>query len=334
MIRFTWLQFRLQAIVAGSALVAIALVLAITGPHLVSLYDTTVIHCAAHGDCSAATTALINADGTIQVALTFLLLAVPALIGMFWGAPLIAKEFETGTYRLAWTQGVTRTRWLTTKLGVGVLAGLTVTGLLSLMVTWWSSPIDTVNAKFFDPLVFSTRDLTPVGYAVFAMMLGVTAGLLMRRTIPALFSTLAGFVAIRYVMNSLVRPHLMAPLHQVLAINARSPLDMGETPTGFQVTATTRGVLPGDWVYSNRIVDNAGRAPTTAFLHRACPLSHASAQVNYKTCANNLAARFHELVTYQPQSRYWTFQWYEMAIYMVLAIVLGGICLLWIRRPT
>jgi hypothetical protein len=58
---------------------------------------------------------------------------------------------------------------------------------------------------------------------------------------------------------------------------------MGETPAGFQVTATTRGVLPGDWVYSNQIVDKAGHAPTTAFLDRACPLGHASAQVNAQT---------------------------------------------------
>lgn len=37
-------------------------------------------------------------------------LAVPAVIGMFWGAPLISRELETGTHYLAWNQGVTRTR--------------------------------------------------------------------------------------------------------------------------------------------------------------------------------------------------------------------------------
>jgi len=42
------------------------------------------------------------------VFLDFLVLAVPLLIGMFWGAPLISREFEAGTFRLAWTQGVTR----------------------------------------------------------------------------------------------------------------------------------------------------------------------------------------------------------------------------------
>ena len=117
-------------------------------------------------------------------------------------------------------------------------------------------------------------------------------------------------------------------------INASSPLNMGETPAGFRVTATTRGVLPGDWVYSNQIVDKAGHAPTTGFLDRACPLDHASAQVNAHTCATNLAAKFHLLVTYQPASRYWDLQWYEAAIFFGLAAIFAGLCFLWIHRPS
>jgi hypothetical protein len=334
MIRFAALQFRIQAAIAFGALVVIAVVLAVTGPHLVNLYDTTVVPCSAHNDCSAATTALSDTDGPIQGFLTVLLLAVPALIGMFWGAPLVAREFETGTYRLAWTQGVTRTRWLASKLGMGVGASVVVTGLLSLMVTWWSSPIDAVSAKSFDPLVFSARDLAPVGYAIFALLLGFSAGLVMRRTIPAMFTALVGFVAARFAMNSWVRPHLIAPLHRAYPISGSSPLNMGETPSGFAVTATTRGILPGDWIYSNQIVDEAGHSPTTAFIDRACPVGHASAQANYQTCAANLGAKFHLLVTYQPESRFWAFQWYEMAIFIGLAAVVAGFCFVWIRRPS
>lgn len=334
MIRFATLEFRNQAAVAFGALAVVAIALAVSGPHLVNLYDTTVLTCGVHHDCSAATTALTDTDGPIQVFLAFLLLAVPALIGMFWGAPLVADEFEAGTFRLAWTQGVTRTGWLAVKLGVGALASVVVTGLLSLMVTWWSSPIDTVSANHFDPLLFGARDLTPVGYALFALVLGVCAGLVMRRTVPAMFTALAGFVAVRYVMSSWVRPHLMAPLHRSLVINASSPLNMGETPAGFRVTATTRGVLPGDWIYSNQIVDKAGHAPTTGFLDRACPLDHASGQVNAHTCATNLAAKFHLLVTYQPASRYWDLQWYEAAIFFGLAAIFAGLCFLWIHRPS
>ena len=87
------------------------------------------------------------------------MLVVPALIGMFWGAPLIARELETGTYRLAWTQGVTRKRWLAVKLGLVGLASMAVAGLLSLMVTWWSSPLDRVNADPFT--LFDQRGIVP-----------------------------------------------------------------------------------------------------------------------------------------------------------------------------
>ena len=132
----------------------------------------------------------------------------PALIGIFWGAPLVARELETGTFRLAWTQSVTRTRWLAVKLGVVGLASMAVAGLLSLMVTWWSSPIDRVNASIVR-LVRSARH-RPVGYAAFAFVLGVTAGVLIRRTLPAMATTLAAFVATRLLFNHFVLPKLIA----------------------------------------------------------------------------------------------------------------------------
>src|ERR1700745_2821550 len=109
----------MEAAVTAAALTIVALVLALTGPDLAHLYDTTVAICAAHHDCSAAAATFTAADGPLQVFSDFLLLVVPLIIGMFWGAPLISREFEAGTFRLAWTQGVTRTRWLAGKLGVG-----------------------------------------------------------------------------------------------------------------------------------------------------------------------------------------------------------------------
>jgi hypothetical protein len=148
-----------------------------------------------------------------------------------------------------------------------------------------------------------------------------------------MFAALIAFVAVRLAVSSWVRPHLMAPIHRALAITATSPLDMGETPAGFQVTATTRGILPGAWVYSSEIVDKAGHVPTEAFLKRACPVA-GRAQANYQTCATNIGAKFHQLITYQPTSRYWTFQWYETAIFLGLAAVVAGACFLWIRRPS
>ncbi len=63
----------------------------------------------------------------------------PALIGIFWGAPLIARELETGTFRLAWNQSVSRARWTAVKLGLIGFAAVATAGLLSLMIGWWAA---------------------------------------------------------------------------------------------------------------------------------------------------------------------------------------------------
>src|SRR5262249_52817678 len=81
-------------------------------------------------------------DELIFILCIGLLLVTPAVIGVFWGAPLVAREIETGTFRLAWNQSVTRARWLAVKLGLIGLASMATARLRSLMLTWWASPID------------------------------------------------------------------------------------------------------------------------------------------------------------------------------------------------
>ena len=334
MIRFAWLQFRMQAAIAAGALAIVAVVLALTGPNLVHLYDTTIANCAAHHDCSTATTDFTNTDGPLQVFLDFLVLVAPLLIGMFWGAPLVSSEFEAGTFRLAWTQGVTRTRWLAVKLGLGVFASAAIAGLLSLMVSWWSSQLDHVNADPFNSLRFGVRDVVPIGYAAFAFALGLTAGLLFRRMLPAMLTALFGFVAAREVVTAWVRPYLLTPLHKSLPITSATPVSIDQTSPGIiRAFESTRGIsLPDAWVYSVKIVDQAGHTPRAPFLNRACPLGNYG-PLDPRDCTARLAAKFHQLVTYQPGSHYWLMQWYELAIFLGLSIVLSGFCFWWIRRP-
>ena len=194
MIRLSWLQFRAQAVTAAAALAAAAVTLAATSPHRAQ---------------NTGTSHFLFIAGIVVLYLT------PALIGTFWGAPLISRELETGTYRLAWTQSVSRTRWLTVKLGLAALASMATAGLLSLMVTWWSSPIDQLNVfrnYRLSPLPFGARDLTPAGYAAFALALGVTIGLLLRRAVPAIAVTLAIFAAVQVAVPLVVRPYLIPPV--------------------------------------------------------------------------------------------------------------------------
>ncbi len=95
----------------------------------------------------------------------------PAVSGIFWGAPLIARELETGTLGLAWTQSITRARWLAVKLALIGLTAMAVTEGLSLMLGWWAAPIGQA-ARFTDgsispfgwgpfSLAFDARGITP-----------------------------------------------------------------------------------------------------------------------------------------------------------------------------
>ena len=214
MIAFSWRQFRTQALIGGArAWSSLGIVLLVTGPHLVHVYDTRWRRAGpTAATARAASTRSPHRRRSCRSWPGALVLVVPVLIGMFWGAPLVARELETGTFRLAWTQSVSRLRWLLVKLGLVGLASAAVGGLLSLMVSWWFSPIDKVNANRFSPAAFGMHGFVPAGYALFAFALGATTGLLFRRTLPAMAVTLVGFVAARVAVAEWIRPHFMSPV--------------------------------------------------------------------------------------------------------------------------
>lgn len=344
----------MQAAVAFGLLAVIAVLLGITGPALVHLYDTSVVPCRAEGDCLLATSAFASHDQLLQD-LGMVLVLVPGLIGLFWGAPLAARELETGTYQLAWTQGVTRKRWLAVKLGLVGLASVAVAGLFSLMMTWWSSPLDRVNADPFT--LFDQRGIVPLGYAAFAFALGVCVGLVLHRTVPAMVATLAVFAGVRLVVANWVRPYLLTPLRLVAGLKAPTPNSSG-------------GLAPpqaGDWTISDQVINAAGRVigqdgainlgggrlgvgfgpagnggvalqgvgvcpnqfPAQARLAGGSGPSPAFQQATQE-CFTRLGLK--EVLTYQPTYRYWPLQWYETGIFAGLALVLAGFCFWWLRR--
>jgi len=339
-IRFTWLQFRAQAAVAAGALAVFAVILAATGPHLFRLYDTSgVATCRTPADCASLATSLINRIPGFYGIVYFLgagiLFAVPVVIGTFWGAPLVTREFETGTVRLAWTQGVTRGRWLIAKLAVAGLVAMATAALFSLLLTWWAGPIDTAaglkegNSITFIRLgiiLFATRDITPIGYAAFAFALGVTAGVLIRRTLPAMAVTLGAFVAVQIAWPIWVRAHLIAPARTIVALTAANIPGLGAGPGGTEVVTPPRvPSLSGGWILSFQTIDPAGHA-FNALTVPACT----GDAVNCGAALGALHLR--EVITYQPASRFWALQWYETGIFVALALALAGFCLWWIQR--
>jgi small basic protein len=349
-----WRQFRTQAYVAIGVLAAIGIVFAITRPSLMHVYDTSVLTCQAHGNCASATQNFLKRDHLLRD-LSLVVILVPALVGVFWGAPLVAREMENGTFRLIWTQSVTRTKWIVTRIALVGLFSVLVTGLYSLLVTWWSSPFDTINDNPY--ALFDLRDITPIGYAALAFALGVTAGIVIRRTVPAMAASLVAFAAIRIAFTEWVRPHFMSPLHssgpfRLIATNGQ-PAVPGKGQAGdwiiSEVTYNAQGAIigqnggigPNGDVEFRSVSGNGTRVifQGVGKCPNKFPVSSGSGQRNQVSNAaqeavNKCLASFHlrDTLTYQPTSRFWTFQWYEMSIYIVLALVLTGLSVWWVRR--
>ena len=334
MIRFTWLRFRTQAAIALGALVIVAAILGLTGFHLADVYNTTVVPCHRYNDCAAVLQVFPPApDRTVLGLMGALVIAVPGIIGIFWGAPLVAREFETGTFRLAWTQGISRTRWLAVKLGVVGVFSMTVAGLLSLMVTWWSSPFDQAYQNRITPTMFHESGVVPVGYTAFAFALGVTAGVIIRRSLPAMAVTLVIFAAVQFAVPVWVRPHLIPPVTTTSALNLGSVAGWGATNAGRgnggELSVQTQPSVAGGWMLSNEVITPSGRPASTEPGTQACGGGASTMQ----SCRAYVATlRLRQEVSYQPASRYWALQWYETAIYLALALLLSGLCFLRIRR--
>jgi hypothetical protein len=347
MIWLTWRQFRTQAWVALAALAVIAIGLGTTGLHLIHLYHADGIPaCHPAAACARAAAAFLNevkataGYGEMYQACIAVLYVVPALIGAFWGAPLITRELEAGTLRLAWNQSITRTRWLAVKVGLVGLASMVTAGLLSLLVTWWAAPVDRavplagsgqrVNLSAlarFTPVLFGARGITPVGYAAFAFILGVTAGVLLQRTLAAMAVSLAVFTGVQVAMALWVRVHLITPLRSSTPFNPANITTLETSHGGGIITADSVN-RPGAWVISNQTVTAAGH-PFTGPAPAAC----VGDTTSFQSCQRALGTlHLRQLVTYQPASRYWAFQWTETAIFLALAVALAGLCYWWVRR--
>lgn len=342
MLWLTWRQFRTQALTAAALLAVFTIGLVITGVEVRNRFTAAgIAGCHAHHTCEQLATGYINqlrASGPYDLLFNLgigVLYVVPALIGLFWGAPLIARELETGTYRVAWNQSVTRNQWLAAKLGLVGLAAMVTVGLFSVLISWWASPIDqalslagpnaAIGLDRLDPTLFGARGIAPVGYAAFALVLGVTFGVLIRRTLPAMAATLAVFVGVQVAWPTWIRAHLISPS---VARRAISPLDLDEFIISNHSTVTVVGAWQpqGGWVLSNQTITPAGQV-FTGPATRAC-LSGTQKQCNAWLASKDLR----QLVTFQPGSRFWALQWYETAIFVLLALVLAGFCAWRIRR--
>lgn len=355
MIWLAWRQFRGSAAMMAAVLVVLAAALALTGPNLASEYAAGIAGCTPDNTCIDFFDRFFGEYDLLFLALTLVVLILPALVGLFWGAPLVARELEAGTQLLVWNQGVTRGRWLAVKLGLTGLAAMAAAASIGLAVTWWSGPLDrsaVPEMAQMAPVVFGARGIAPMGYAAFAFVLGVSVGMLVRRTLPAMALTLAVFTAIQLAMPLLVRPHLMPPVAATFELGRENVDGIGAPQGGALQIFLRTSAVPGHagaWVLSSKLIDPSGRTvssgdassgPPSSTIARAVPVSTTSgpcapqaASPGMGSCTaeiNRLGYR--QQATYQPLERFWPFQWIETGIYALLTLGLAGFCLWWIRR--
>ncbi|MGX2992827.1 ABC transporter permease subunit [Streptomyces sp. JNUCC 64] len=333
MIWLNWRQFRGQALFGALALAVVAGYLLYLGADIRDAHDVYRARCRDEADCAGARERF---RGAYQNTLLFVaagLALLPALLGTFWGAPLVARELENGTHRLVWNQSVTRRRWLLGKVLLVGSAAVGLTGAVVALLSWAARPFDAVVGERFDTFVFGARGVVPVGYAALAVALGTVVGLLLRRTLPAMAVTLVGFVAFQFFFPNVVRPELLPPERASLPMTAEA-VNAARNLGGITGDPVIGGVrIPGEpdaWIAGTSPLRTADGSTVSSAVFDRCLDSppKTGADGTFGDAAVCLAGHdLHVDVRYHPGDRYWTFQWLETSVYLAasgLLIAFGG----------
>ncbi|WP_433466839.1 ABC transporter permease subunit [Spirillospora sp. CA-128828] len=342
MIWLTYRQFRAQGAAVFGALAVLGVVLAITGPGLADDYGSGLASCTTESSCSRFARTFFNDHQVYYGAMIAIVMVLPALIGIFWGAPLIARELESGTHRLAWNQSVTRTRWLAVKLGLVGLAAMVAAGLAVRAANWWSEPLDKAVADRFpriEPLSFDAHGVVPIGHTAFAFALGVTAGVLTRRTLPAMAITLAVFTVVQVAMPLWIRPHVIPPETATVAITSEN-LSQMTLDHDAKVMLVETEAAPRSWTLTNHTVDASGteaRLPGSLVMGACAPAPPEAGREApdgppEKCFAEIARLGYKQKVVYQPADRFWPLQLAETGLFAVVSLGLSGLCFYWTRR--
>jgi ABC-type transport system involved in multi-copper enzyme maturation permease subunit len=321
MIWLTWRQHRKQALftlIGLAVLAAIMIPIGIVTHHafvhdgaadcLRKLGNAPLIQQNGPG-CDAAVQRFTSQYGNLsQVGQLFIFL--PLLVGLFFGAPLVAREVEHGTHRLVWTQGVSRRRWAAVKIALVGAFTLAIATLYGLGLSWWLQPWANNGDGRVGNGMFDMQGIAPIGYTLFAVALGIFAGTVWRKMLPAMAVTLVGFIGVRVAFTVLARTRLLPA--KVLT---------------FPITSTMQpNQYSGDWVMDIGVRDPNGKM-IAANTMMSCPPQATD-------CGNqmNITASDYNWQLYQPASRFWPLQGIETGVYVALAVVLIYFAVRRIRR--
>jgi hypothetical protein len=328
--RMAWVTWRQHRGALGGVAVflgALAVALWFAGRQLHSAYAAARAAClpASSATCPAKIIAFNGTNGFLSNGI--ILQAVPVLIGAFAGAPLLARELETGTFRYAWTQGFGRRRWTLAKL-VSLAVLLTVAaGVFSLLFPWYYQPyfapvnqnVSLTEMTPFFPGLFDLRGIGFGAWTLTAFAIGALAGMVIRRVVPAIAATLVVYAGIAFAAGTWLRPHYMTPL------------------------VTSNLNVPGSaWVMSQWWTKDGKFAfagfPSATLLRRFCPNGPSgSVGPGGKPKVVSLAGcltphGYTQWTSYHPASQFWAFQWIEAGWLVVLSAALIAATVWLVRR--
>jgi hypothetical protein len=252
--------------------------------------------------------------GPTAVLVSVFLQAVPALIGAFIGAPVLARELETGTFRFAWTQGIGRWRWTLGKLVPLAVVVAGAAAAFSVLFSWYSQPF--FAAGYAIP--FSTRlfDLSGVAFTAWTLVafaIGALAGMLIRRVVPAIAATLTVYAGLALTAGLLLREHYMTP-----------------------VVTNSPNLPDSAWAISQWYSkDGAYAFPArgSALVDAVNQLCPARIGASFGSPAQCLTQHGYTVWTsYQPGSRFWPFQWIEGGWLLAVSMLLIATTVWLVRR--
>ncbi|MFI5496384.1 ABC transporter permease subunit [Actinoplanes sp. NPDC051859] len=310
-----WRQHRAEVGVLALLVGLFGICLLVSGTQAHDLFPGGPAQCAAEAGinegCTASFRQLDDKYGYVENLLAAFYL-VPVVIGAFLGAPLLAREWEDGTWQLAWTQAVPRMRWLAAKLTT--LAGVTValTGMFTAVLTWFRQPFDAWEGRFqYD--AFDLEGLVPVAYALFAFGVATAAGAILRRSLPAFGVAFGAFLAARLSVALLARPAYATPL------TTMEPIPTGDSPAS----------RVADWVIERGYADATGRRlSSTEYYDLESAANQAGTNLNQFLHARGIQ----QFGVYHPAEVFWRFQLIEAALFVAVAAGMIGVVVLRVRR--
>jgi hypothetical protein len=302
----SWRQQRTEAVLSAAMVVLLAVLFIPAGVHLASFYDHHgVARCVAGHKTLACQQTLAefgSRAGILRSVIPWLTL-LPGMVGVALAAPIIL-DLEGGTYRLAWTQSVTRGRWITTRLSVAIATALAAAGLLAVLFTWYRAPLDHVYGRF-DGTSFDLEGTVSLGYVLFALGLALAIGVVWRRTAPAVIASFLAYVGCRLFVDGWLRQRYVTPVSATWSINGGGPN------------------LNNDWVLSSGMSDRAGHlfGGNFAVLQACGRVAAKGDKVLNAQCLARHGAGYNHAV-WQPASRFWEFQGIETALFAGVGILL------------